>query len=133
WDAEYLARQSPVLEAGNGFIRKVKPLHRLSEKETASYAFLRRIDYLVEECPLVAGNTQMKYKQALDLLESASPGTKASFYNGFVDHGKALFEPPERPDLHPCTECGMPTPGDRCAFCRMLTLTRKRRAATVAT
>ena len=58
----------------DGFVKKVKPLFRLSEKETATYAFLRGIDYQVEECPLVAGNTQMRYKEALDLLERQSPG-----------------------------------------------------------
>ena len=45
-------------------VKKVKPLYRLSELETAAYAFLRGIDYVVEECPLVAGNTQLRYKEA---------------------------------------------------------------------
>ena len=36
-------------------VRKVKPLHRLSELETAAYAFLRDIDYVVDAIePLVA-------------------------------------------------------------------------------
>ncbi len=33
WDAEYLGRQYPVLPASPGFVRKVKPLVRLSERE----------------------------------------------------------------------------------------------------
>ena len=43
--------------AGGGGLRprKVKPLYRLSELETAAFAFLRGIDYVVEECPLVGG------------------------------------------------------------------------------
>ena len=93
WETDYLARQSPVLpQAHDGFVKKVKPLYRLSEKETASYAFLRGIDYQVEECPLVGGNTQMRYKEALDLLERRSPGTKASFYHGFLERAKEHFE-----------------------------------------
>ena len=63
WNVEYIARQAPVLPAADGFVRKVKPLHRLTELETAAYAFLRGIDYVVEECPLVAGNTQLRYKE----------------------------------------------------------------------
>lgn len=35
WDIDYLARQLPVLPAGPGFARKVKPLIRLTERETA--------------------------------------------------------------------------------------------------
>ena len=38
-------------------VRKVKPLVRLAERETAAYALLRGIDYIVEECPMVEGNT----------------------------------------------------------------------------
>ena len=59
WNVDYIARQSPVLPAEPGFVKKVKPLHRLSELETAAYAFLRGIDYVVEECPLVAGNVSV--------------------------------------------------------------------------
>ena len=49
-------------------MKKVKPLHRLSELETAAYAVLRGIDYVVEECPLVDGNTQLRYKEALNAI-----------------------------------------------------------------
>ena len=36
WDEEYLGRQLPVLPARDGFPRKVKPLVRLGERETAA-------------------------------------------------------------------------------------------------
>jgi len=61
WQTEYIARQSPALSSREGLVRKVKPLYRLSERETAAYAFLQGIEYVVEECPLVAGKTQLKY------------------------------------------------------------------------
>jgi len=120
WDTDYLARQAPVLPATEeGFVKKVKPLFRLSERETAAYAFLQKIDYQVEECPLVAGNTQLRYKAALDLLERDAPGTKAAFYHTFLDRAKPIVA---KPEMHPCPSCGMPTPGDRCAFCKMTTI-----------
>ncbi len=40
WDLAYLARQRPVLPGGDGFPRKVKPLVRLGERETAAYCVL---------------------------------------------------------------------------------------------
>ena len=119
WDADYLARQSPVLAGGEGFVKKVKPLYRLTERETAAYAFLRRIDYQVEECPLVAGNTQLRYKQVLDVLDRTSPGTKAAFYHSFLDHGREHFKAGTGVELRECASCGMPTPNDVCSFCRM--------------
>jgi uncharacterized protein (TIGR00269 family) len=118
WQTEYIARQAPVLPAKDGMVKKVKPLHRLSELETAAYAFLRGIDYVVEECPLVAGNTQLKYKEAMNQLEAGSPGTKASFYLGYLDRGVGLFEDAAGANLSPCAACGQPTTGRFCAFCR---------------
>ncbi len=119
WNVEYIARQSPVLPAGDGLVRKVKPLFRLSELETAAYAFLRGIDYIVEECPLVAGNTQLRYKEAMNAIESRSPGTKGQFFLGYLDRGQALFRTEQRRvDLRVCANCGQPTTSPFCAFCR---------------
>jgi uncharacterized protein (TIGR00269 family) len=118
WQTEYIARQFPTLAGREGLVKKVKPLYRLSEKETAAYAFLRGIDYVVEECPLVEGNTQLKYKGAMNLLESSSPGTKASFLFGYLDRAAPLFQAEDPAELNPCSQCGQPTTGRFCAFCR---------------
>ena len=118
WQTEYIARQFPVLPGREGMVRKVKPLHRLSERETAAFAFLRGIDYVVEECPLAAGNTQLKYKDALNHLEAGSPGTKAQFFLGYLERAAALFREEDAAELAPCERCGQPTTGRFCAFCR---------------
>jgi tRNA-5-methyluridine54 2-sulfurtransferase len=118
WQTDYIARQFPVLPAEDGLARKVKPLYRVSELETAAYAFLRGIDYVVEECPLVGGNTQLRYKEAMNQLESTSPGTKAQFFLGYLERGAPLFEAQDAAELRPCEACGEPTTGRFCAFCR---------------
>jgi uncharacterized protein (TIGR00269 family) len=107
-----------VLPAEEGFARKVKPLYRLSELETAAFAFLRGIDYVVEECPLVGGNTQLRYKDAMNHLESTSPGTKAQFLFGYLDRAAPLFATQDEVELVGCERCGQPTTGRFCAFCR---------------
>jgi tRNA(Ile)-lysidine synthase TilS/MesJ len=91
WQTPYLARQLPVLPARHGFPRKVKPLVRLGERETAAYCVLRGIDYIVEECPMAAGNKHLGYKDALNALEADSPGTKHDFYFGFLRSASARF------------------------------------------
>jgi tRNA-5-methyluridine54 2-sulfurtransferase len=125
WQLDHLARQRPVLPPTHEkFVRKVKPLHLLSEYETAVYAFMRGIDYVVEECPNAAGATQLVYKDALNRLEAQSPGTKHAFVREFLRTGQPALaahaaEASRAP--HTCTRCGMPSWGEVCAFCKLVT------------
>ena len=127
WELEYLGRQHPALPAADGFARKVKPLYRLGERETAAYCVLERIDYQVEECPMAAGNRHLGYKELLNDLEARSPGSKASFLFGFLERAqeqladttRARADADDAVLLRPCTVCGAPTPGEVCAFCKL--------------
>jgi len=123
WEEGYLGRQYPVLPAGPGFVRKVKPLVRLGERETAAYCVLRGIDYVLDECPMAVGNKHLGYKEILNDMEARSPGSKAAFLFGFIERAHGRFAgdaEEERDDLGACTQCGAPTPGDVCAFCRLV-------------
>lgn len=128
WQTGYLARQAPVLEAEDaGLVRKVKPLYRLSEHETAAYAVIKGIEYVVEECPNAVGAKSILYKEALNLLERQSPGTKQTFLFGFLDKARGVFAEGDPHELRPCIECEQPTTTERCAFCRLLAETRQPR------
>ncbi|WP_165492289.1 ATP-binding protein [Egibacter rhizosphaerae] len=134
WQTPFMARQSPALAASGGLAKKVKPLYRVGEREMAAYCIVRGLDYIVEECPLVGGNTVHHYKDALNELERHFPGTKAQFLYGFLDkvrdqHFASEADEGNDDGVVACGECGMPTAppkgkaahnGDsvRCAFCR---------------
>lgn len=126
WDVEYLARQLPVLPSRHGFPKKVKPLIRLSEREMAAWCVVRGIDYIVDECPIAAGNKHIGFKEALNVLEEKSPGTKASYYLGFLDRMAPVLAgiaASGADSVTPCTRCGAPTGGEEgslCAFCRLV-------------
>lgn len=146
WNTDMLGRQAPVLQertltgSGDGppaFVRKVKPLVRIAERETAAYALLRGIDYIVEECPMVEGNVQHRYKEAITLLEEASPGTKHQMYFGFLKKAAERFrDDAEEGELVACSRCGAPTvrwdpstPDPVCAFCKTKSLAEERKAS----
>jgi tRNA-5-methyluridine54 2-sulfurtransferase len=143
WNTDLLGRQAPVLEelvladAGEerrALVRKVKPLVRLAERETAAYALLRGIDYVVEECPMVEGNTQHRYKAALTALEESSPGTKQQMYFGFLKKAAFRFAGDAGAgDLTTCSRCGGPAAGTRrpplCSFCKTKAQAHSRKAA----
>ncbi|HOG46037.1 MAG TPA: ATP-binding protein [Anaerolineae bacterium] len=123
WSVSYLARQAPVLPGEPGLARKVKPLVRLRERETAAYALVRGIDYIYDECPHAEGATTLFYKEILSQLETRSRGTKEMFYLGLLDAREqqgAFRSDDEKVEMHPCARCGQPTtaPG-LCAFCRL--------------
>jgi uncharacterized protein (TIGR00269 family) len=121
WHTDYLGRQSPVLPARNGFPKKVKPLVRLGEREMAAYCVLRGIDYIVEECPMSAGNRHLRYKDVLNDLELVSPGAKFDFFHGFLARGAQHFQAPEGTEaIGECERCGAPCSNDICAFCRLV-------------
>jgi uncharacterized protein (TIGR00269 family) len=122
WETEYLGRQVPALPARAGFPRKVKPLVRLSERDMAAYCVLRGIDYVVDECPMAVGNKHLAYKEALNLIEERSPGSKLDLYLGFLRRGQPRFAAATAQAaeaLGECARCGAPTTGDVCAFCRL--------------
>jgi len=120
WQTDALSRQSPLLPSTHPkLVRRVKPLYRLSELETAAFAFLRGIDYIVDECPFSRGATSLVYKEILNRLEAASPGAKHNFVYGFLERGRAAFEQLENVTLRECARCGQVTTGVLCAFCKL--------------
>ena len=129
WQTDYLARQRPVLLPTHPkFVRKVKPLYLMSEYETAVYAFMRGIDYQVDECPNAVGATQLAYKDALNRLEAVSPGTKLSFVKDFLRVAQPAFADVAREPPRECESCGMPAYGSLCSFCRLLREVEAKRA-----
>jgi tRNA(Ile)-lysidine synthase TilS/MesJ len=145
WQKSHIARQHPLLAAGgDGLVRKVKPLWRLSELETASYAFLKGIDFVIEECPMSEHATSLVYKEALSIIEDKMPGSRMAFYTGFLDEGHPVreamgraaaesgeFAPLPKDDgdgkgMHVCDRCGAPTLSQTCGYCRMKAKTIER-------
>ncbi|HWQ04546.1 MAG TPA: ATP-binding protein [Longilinea sp.] len=128
WQVDLLQRQSPILPAEDGFVRKAKPFCRFYERETAAYSLLRGIEYEEEECPYSEGSKQLVYKDILNKLEETAPGIKMNYYASFLNtRANGYFVSEEKPggqadqELHPCPVCGQPTTSNgACAFCRLV-------------
>lgn len=125
WQEEYLDKQAPSLPASvDGFAKKVKPLYRLTERELAAYAVLNKIDYIVEECPMAKGARTLLYKEVLNRLETESPGTKQTFYWGFLDkqarQTSGTMAARDQAALRPCSVCQQPTTAEVCSYCKLI-------------
>ena len=122
WDSTYLAEQGPVLEASDGFVRKIKPLYRTSEFELANYCFLQGIEYHMAGCPFSKGASFSFHKELWEDLETHSPGQKLNFMETFLKTGRPVYQAAEREkgvELHPCEVCGSPTTAETCSVCRI--------------
>jgi uncharacterized protein (TIGR00269 family) len=132
WQTDFLGRQGPVLPGSPGLVRKVKPLYRLGERDTAAYAVIERLDYILEECPMAKGAKSLQYKDLLNSLEERQPGAKYRFLTGFLRDGKQVVARADRPELRECQRCGQPTTAEICAYCRLAERGRRKSAAMQA-
>ncbi len=119
WNTKYLGRKYPVLEAEEGFVKKVKPLCKLTEKETALYSVLNGIDFLEEECPYSEDANTIFYKQVLNQIEEKFPGTKLRFYLEYLRKVYPVFKEDKEGKITSCKVCGEPSPTEVCPLCRL--------------
>lgn len=116
WQIGYLTRQSPtLLKTHDKFVKKVKPLVLLTEKETYAYALLNELPFSGESCPFSKGASSLLYKKVLNEIELVQPGTKQRFYSGAMKVWNSKTEV----ELSECKVCGYPTTEEVCSFCRM--------------
>ena len=123
WDSQYLGRQHPVLPARPGFARKVKPLVRMGERETAAYCVLRGIEYQVEECPMAVGNRHLGIQGRAQRRRGSLAGNEGRVRVRLprARPGAVRRRPRRRARRAsaPARRAVSPTPGDVCAFCRL--------------
>ena len=121
WDDEYLRRQSLVLPKTHPkLVKKVKPLAFVTDFEMRAYAEAEGLPYVKSSCPFSKGARLLAVKEAVELLERTSPGTKLQFYKNFYKFKDKYLGEAEPPKLRECRVCGMPTTSEVCAFCRIM-------------
>jgi len=131
WDAAYLGSQGPTLPAEGKFVRKIKPLCRVTEFETAAYCFFKGINHWKAACPYSGGASFTGHKKLFADLEERSPGQKTAFYEAFLAKGRPYFAGASREGaqtLYSCEKCGFPSSSEICGVCRIRDLVEKAEA-----
>jgi uncharacterized protein (TIGR00269 family) len=122
----YLQRQYPVLPAERGMARKTKPLVRVTDRDMRLYAEAEGISYHGDECPHARKVMSHFHKEVMNYINDHSPGTKGSFYFGFVDK----LQPSLRKEAAAgkgeeasgyCSRCGYKTTrANLCVMCELI-------------
>lgn len=102
-----------------GFIKRIKPLRFIPEKEVALYAFLAGLETQHEDCPYASG-MRFDVRDFLNNLEMSYPGTKFAIISAFekIRKGINMLEMPTG-KLRPCRVCGEPTSQTVCKACEL--------------
>jgi len=120
-DVLRIAREKPVTdEARSGFVQKIKPFCEIPERETALYAYVRRIGFQSKPCPYASEAMRNDVREMLDKIEDRHTGTKFTIFRSIERIRPALEEMVEKEVLRVCDECGEPTTERTCRICRML-------------
>jgi len=114
--------QAPLLS--RLFIRRVKPLRKIYEYETAAYAYLKGFRFQEVECPYLdmRPTLRARIRRFLYELEANSPGALLKLVE-FLD---TILEPYVKklklPELPRCKRCGEPTSygRDLCKLCELI-------------
>ncbi len=104
------------------FIRRIKPLYFMTEKEVALYAILKDFPVTFVECPNAEGAFRLQLGEVLNTWEQKYPGTKQGIVNSFLEILPALREQfkSKKQTIGTCETCGEPAAKTYCRTCELL-------------
>lgn len=119
---EASARLGPMTgsEDHEAFVRRIKPLYFMSEKEIMSYAFLKGLTRNFNECPYNKESYRNQVREMLNNFEELYPGTKHSIVSSFMEILPALQKQEKKGKLKICQRCQEPSSQELCQKCKVL-------------
>jgi len=116
-----LAKEKPVTdEVHPRFVQKVKPFCEIPEKESALYAYVKKIKFQDAPCPYAPEALRNEVRVMLNRMEEKHAGTKFTVLKSIERIRPALDEIAKKADFKECIECGEPSSSDLCKACEML-------------
>jgi uncharacterized protein (TIGR00269 family) len=120
-DVLRIAREKPVTDKGHPkLVQKIKPFCEIPEKETALYAYVKKIRFQSTPCPYASEALRNDVRVMLNRMEEKHAGIKFTVFKSIERIRPALVELVKKEDLSECSECGEPTTERLCKTCQML-------------
>ena len=120
-DIARLAKEKPVTsEVHPMFVQKIKPFCEIPEKESALYAYVKKITFQDTPCPYASEALRNDIRGMLNCMEAKHAGTKFTVFKAMERLRPAIEETVKKENFKTCMECGEPSALDLCKACEML-------------
>lgn len=98
------------------YVRRVKPLCEVPERETTMYVYLNNLEFQSLPCPYAGEAMREDVRRFLNQMEVKRPGTKFTVYRTGL---KIVQDQPDVGIINLCSLCGQPTTGEICRVCEL--------------
>jgi uncharacterized protein (TIGR00269 family) len=116
-----ITRTGPVFNSNRlGLLNRVKPFCEVMERESALYAYVKRLPFQEMPCPYAGEALRNDVRNTLNRLEERHPGTKYTIYRSMEKVQQAMKATVEETALKECEDCGEPTSVNLCQTCQIL-------------
>ena len=120
-DIARLAKEKPVTsEVHPLFVQKIKPFCEIPEKESALYAYIKKIPFQNTPCPYASEALRNDIRGMLNRIEQNHAGTKFTISKAMERLRPALEVTTQKDKFKNCSECGEPSALDLCKACELL-------------
>jgi len=120
-DVLRIAREKPVTdEVHPKLVQRIKPFCEIPEKETALYAYTKKITFQDIPCPYASEALRNDVRLFLNRMEEKHAGMKFTIFGSIQRIRPAIENIVRQEELKKCNECGEPTTERICKTCQML-------------
>jgi uncharacterized protein (TIGR00269 family) len=120
-DVPKLAAEKPVTDQVHPrLIQKVKPLCEVPERESALYAYVKRVSFQSTPCPYAGEAMRNDIRNLLNRMEERHAGTKYTVYKSIEKLRPAIAGSMAKGEFKECKECGDPAAAELCMACQLL-------------
>ncbi len=109
----------------NRFVPRIKPFYFLTEKETATYAYLKLFPVKFGECPYSVDSFRGEVRDLINEIEKRHSGTKNAIINSFLGLLPCLKDAYNGSKVKKCMHCGEPSSGEICNTCLIINKLKK--------
>jgi uncharacterized protein (TIGR00269 family) len=122
---EWFGEVSGGDSAKRGFVKRIKPLIFVTERECALYCDFRNLPHYLGECPFAGEAMRGEVKDFLNEVEDKHPGTKFNLVHSLIELRKARKSSNKKGgekahEMLKCKSCGGNSSKELCKACEIL-------------